>query len=126
MRVEREPISEDEKQESSQEVLALYLNFSNNIEFIRKNVSDRGLLELLAEEAAELSQAALKLIRIQEDDVYPVNSDKYDFNTCYKNIIEEITDVFICSTLLESEPDTKLACKKVKGMVDRIKQKRSK
>lgn len=105
--------------------LALVSKFSDDVQFIRENVSDRGLLELLAEEAAELSQSALKLIRIKEDDGYPVNSDKYDFNICCDNVIEEITDVYTCLTLLDVEPDIKLSYEKIKGMVDRIKQKRS-
>ena len=124
MRIEGGLISEDGKWGPLVN-LALVSKFSDDVQFIRENVSDRGLLELLAEEAAELSQSALKLIRIKEDDGYPVNSDKYDFNICHDNVIEEITDVYTCLTLLDVEPDIKLSYEKIKGMVDRIKQKRS-
>lgn len=124
MRIEGGLISEDGKWGALAN-LALVSKFSDDVQFIRENVSDRGLLELLAEEAAELSQSALKLIRIKEDDGYPVNSDKYDFNICRDNVIEEITDVYTCLTLLDVEPDIKLSYEKIKGMVDRIKQKRS-
>lgn len=100
---------------------ALMSKFSEDVQYIRKNVSERALLELIAEEASELSQAALKLIRINQDDTYPVNKDKYDFDTCYSNLVEEITDVYTCCTLLDIEPDTKLSSDKISGMVNRIK-----
>lgn len=54
------------------------------------------MLEQLAEEAAELAQAALKLARIDRDEnPTPVTSEQ-----AQKNLIEEYTDVIMCTSEL--------------------------
>lgn len=92
------------------------------IAYIKENVSERGLLESLAEEAAELSKAALKMIRVLDsvDDAYPVDPNEYNYDTCKKNLIEEVTDVGACCMLLDIHIDKDLANKKTLGMVERI------
>ena len=53
----------------------------------------------LAEECAELSQAALKLVRALDGDT-PVSEIE-----CRKNVIEEMADVNLCMMVLTTEPD---------------------
>lgn len=60
--------------------------------YIHENLSQRALLEQLAEEAAELSQAALKLIRAQEDSENPTPKSRL---ACLCNLDEEIMDVLV-------------------------------
>lgn len=88
---------------------------------ILKHTDYRGRLELLAEEASELSQAALKMVRVLEPDgIYPVNKDKYNTTICMNNMVEEVTDVFICLQLLDLYADDLLAKKKIKQMAERF------
>lgn len=72
-------------------------DFHKNIEIVKKNLDRRTLLEGFAEEATELAQAALKLIRAEElnNNVTPVSVDE-----ARDNLIEEIGDVHLYLTLL--------------------------
>lgn len=65
-------------------------NYFDNIVTVQKLLDRRTLLEGLAEEAAELSQAALKLIRAEKmnSNVTPVNVVEAE-----KQLLEEIADV---------------------------------
>lgn len=84
-----------------------------------------GSLELLAEESSELTQAALKFIRADRyynDGRYPINKEKYNREICTDNLIEEITDVYICLRLLGYEPDMYLAEQKVQTMIERCQK----
>lgn len=67
------------------------------IEYIRSQLDERTLLEQLAEESAEFTQATLKLIRAKElnNNYTPVTIDK-----AYKNFHEELTDIDICLFVL--------------------------
>lgn len=99
------------------------MSYSETYDYIRDSVSQRALLELLAEEAAELSQAAIKLIRITYDDSYPVNKDKYNRILCERNLVEEMTDVSMCAYLLGIPLiDYDIEDAKFKDMIKRIKQ----
>lgn len=62
----------------------------NYIKYIVKKLSERDLLEQLAEEASELSQAALKLIRAAKysDNVTPVKEEE-----AIENLVTEFNDV---------------------------------
>lgn len=64
----------------------------NYIEHIAKTLSERDLLEQLAEEASELSQAALKLIRAAKysDNVTPVKEQE-----AIENLVMEFNDVLL-------------------------------
>lgn len=88
---------------------------------VLKHMDYRGCLELLAEEASELSQAALKMVRaLEPHGTYPVNKDKYDTTICMNNMVEEATDVFICFQLLDLYAEDLLAEKKIKQMLERF------
>ena len=60
------------------------------VTYIRSKLDERTLLEQLAEETAELTQAVLKLIRAKElsDNVTPIGKD-----TAQANFDEEIIDI---------------------------------
>lgn len=59
------------------------------------------MLELLAEESAELTQAALKMARkIREENPTPKT-----YTECRANLIEEYSDVIQCARELELQPD---------------------
>ena len=102
-------------------------NFNDYKYAVLKHMDYRGCLELLAEEASELSQAALKMIRaLDSHGTYPVNKDKYNTDICLDNMIEEATDVFICLQLLNLYASDLLAEKKIKQMVERFEELKEK
>lgn len=63
------------------------------IKFVREKLTDRSIMEQLAEEASELSQASLKCIRAckMSENMTPV-----DMQTALNNVVEEMGDVFMC------------------------------
>lgn len=84
-------------------LIADYCDIKKRINLLRDYIDYRGSLELLAEESSELTQAAMKLIRVSEADgnlIYPVNKEKYDIEKCQTNLIDELTDVLTCVFLL--------------------------
>lgn len=62
------------------------------IEYIADELSERDLLEQLAEEASELSQAALKLIRAVKysENITPVKEEE-----AVENLVAEFNDVIV-------------------------------
>lgn len=70
----------------------------DKVEYIRDNVDQRTLLEQLAEESAELTQAALKLIRALglSNNPTPVTAEQ-----AYLNVTEEVGDVELLLSILE-------------------------
>ena len=71
-------------------------------EFVQENLSMRDGLEQLAEEAAELSQAALKAIRatgLSDNNPTPVDG----LDSCV-NVVEEFKDVLACFSLVSNYP----------------------
>ena len=62
------------------------------IEFVRENLPDEELLAGLAEEAAELSKAALKLRRVLDGR----NPTPVSLSMAHANLEEEIADVLLC------------------------------
>ena len=68
-----------------------------NIELIRSKLSQEELLCQLAEECAELSQAALKLRRVYGGK----NPTPVKRAEAYHSILEEIADVALCVEVLE-------------------------
>lgn len=91
---------------------------------ITHRVSYRARLELLAEEAAELSQAALKLIRVlnNHNESYPVDKDKYTVDICKENLINEMADVETCASILELNLPIGCISDRLSKMVDRLKE----
>ena len=73
-------------------------NYFENILIVQKLLDRRTLLEGLAEEAAELSQAALKLIRAEKmnSNVTPVDAVEAE-----NQLLEEIADVQCYLNVLE-------------------------
>lgn len=67
------------------------------IEYIRSQLDKRTLLEQLAEESAELTQASLKLIRSEKlsNNFTPVSIDE-----AFENLKEEVIDVLIAVHVL--------------------------
>lgn len=65
--------------------------------YIRANISQEALLEMLAEEATELAKAALKLARIHRcENPTPVSSDQ-----ATSELLEEWSDVLLCGDILQ-------------------------
>lgn len=64
-----------------------------------EELSEETILIQLAEEAAELSQAALKLVRAINGDT-PVTEAE-----ARKHVLEEIADCLVCGSLLIGEPE---------------------
>lgn len=82
-----------------------YINIQGKVRKLRKYIDSRGCLELLAEESSELTQAAMKLIRVSEscnDKVYPANKEKYTVKNCEVSLNNEIMDVITCVFLLQA------------------------
>lgn len=85
-----------------------YCNIKKRVNILCNRIDYRGRLELLAEESSELTQAAMKLIRVSEADgnlIYPVDKEKYDIEKCQINLIGELRDVLTCVFLLFKDPD---------------------
>ena len=58
-----------------------------------ENIGTTAMLEQMAEEAAELAQAALKLARIKRgENPTPVTEEE-----AWKHLVEEYTDVYQCA-----------------------------
>ena len=83
-------------------------NIKKRVHILRDHIDYRGCLELLAEESSELTQAAMKLIRVSEADknpIYPVDKEKYNIEKCQTNLNDELIDVLTCVFLLFDDPD---------------------
>lgn len=66
---------------------------------IKDRIGEAAVLEQLAEECAELAQAALKMARIERgDNPTPVTMQK-----AKENLVEEIADVNVCLNVLGVE-----------------------
>lgn len=74
--------------------MASYIDYRD---FIKHKLDMRTLLEQLAEEASELSQASLKLIRAKE---LSNNSTPIDEQEAIQNLLEEVGDIRMVLTLL--------------------------
>lgn len=60
---------------------------------------------MLAEESSEVTQAAMKPIRVSEasnDKVYPADKEKYGIKNCEAALNNEIMDVITCVFLLQA------------------------
>jgi NTP pyrophosphatase (non-canonical NTP hydrolase) len=81
------------------------------IEYIGK----AAMLEQLAEEAAELAQAALKLARIERGE----NPTPVTKREAKAHLIEEFTDVETCAKELSLSADPDIEAMKIKRFYDR-------
>ena len=73
----------------------------NNVETVCKYLTGPELLAQLAEEAAELAQAALKLRRALDGTNWTPRSVK----ECEQGLVEELADVNTCLTVLDFKMD---------------------
>ena len=72
-------------------------DFKSDFEVIR-TLGEPALLEQLAEECAELAQAALKLARLERGE----NPTPKTFIECLNALIEEMADVKLCISVIET------------------------
>lgn len=96
------------------------MNKNENMAII-KQLPRRDRLEALAEEANELSQSALKLIRAEKLSQNPTPKTEYEAKT---SLLEEFYDVLICALSLGiniPSEETLLNNYKVKRWANRIK-----
>jgi NTP pyrophosphatase (non-canonical NTP hydrolase) len=70
------------------------------VSYIRDQIPEEELLVQLAEEASELAQAALKFHRVLDGR----NPTPVRLSEAWANLQEEISDVFLCLTVLEINP----------------------
>ena len=98
------------------------MNQSDRIAFIAEHIKAAAALEQLAEEAAELTHAALKYARIvRGENPTPVNlTDAHDALT------EEMGDVILCARVLMAQgvafDNNAIAERKARRWVDRIRE----
>lgn len=80
-------------------------NYGAEIQYLIDNVPAREMLELLAEEAAELSQAAIKMIRcIYTQQTNPTPTTEAE---AMNNLIEELSDINLLWYMLGLEKPVK-------------------
>lgn len=91
---------------------------NDSVEYIRWKLPDVELLAQLAEEAAELSQAALKLRRV----IDKTNPTPVGRAEAWANIREEISDVAVCLALLELDSDPATMTAKIRRWAKRLKE----
>ena len=94
------------------------ISIEKNSEIIRKKVPINEIYMELAEEASELSQAALKMCRINS----PTNPTPKTLETAQEELIEEYTDVLNIAHLLDIQFDFKSAARKLERWVSRIEE----
>ena len=84
-----------------------------------EKIGTPAMLEQMAEEAAELAQAALKLARVlRGENPTPVTEEK-----AWKHLVEEYTDVFQCASELLIPVDWQQINEKVERFLDRWEEK---
>ena len=101
----------------------------DNIDYIANNISELAVLIALAEEASELSKAAMKLARAKGllDNPTPVSVEQAE-----ADLIEEYNDLLICVGVLKKMPslticvDVDLRKRKCRRWAERIKSYKTK
>lgn len=90
-------------------------NLEEHYKRVRELIPTPALYEQLAEECTELGKAALKMARIIRGENYTPITLPEAFN----NVLEEYTDVYICTQTLGIEPDPEILSQKVYRWIDR-------
>ena len=101
----------------------------DNIDYISNNISELAVLMALAEEATELSKAAMKLARAKGllDNPTPISVAQAE-----NDLIEEYNDLLICVGVLNKMPslticvDVDLRKRKCRRWAERIKSYKTK
>ena len=98
--------------------------YLKNLNYVKTHTELRDFLEILAEEAAELAQAALKVIRAEELSNIPTPTSAEE---AHKKLIEEVADVQNCLNALglssESRVLGKIMANKMERWVERLENK---
>lgn len=76
-------------------------------------------IEQLAEEAAELAQAALKMARVMQDE----NPTPMPYMEALRRLREEYTDVFVAAITAELLVDSELGKAKMERWTGRVKER---
>ena len=82
------------------------MNINKKVKYIKYAVSRRSQLEMLAEECSELAQACLKCVRLENEDVYPLNEHKYTAGQVQQNLYDEMMDVVTSIIILLEDKET--------------------
>lgn len=94
-----------------------------NLEYIRERLTCRAQLEQLAEEACELGQAALKMIRV----LHGESPTPTTYNEATAKLVEETADVLLALEVLRIYPDTEsvnvVRSEKMDRWAERLKAK---
>ena len=90
-----------------------------NINYIVNHTNMLDVLVALAEEAAELSQAALKLARAEKLVKHPTPVSGME---ALDNLTEEYTDVVLCAKTLNLHVNGSLLCKKAERWAQRLEE----
>lgn len=77
------------------------MSFEKCAAFVLRNVSERAILCQLAEECAELCQAALKMVRIIDGE----NPTVLTASEAHEKFVEEIADVTLCISVTDCLTD---------------------
>lgn len=89
--------------------------YDYHIDFVKSHVNEVDRLTILAEEAAELAQAALKLVRYYNGQTASVDAP----NKLVEALEEEVADVKVCLDTLDYEPDHGICRRKAERWRDR-------
>lgn len=87
-----------------------------SIKYIRNKMTRAELYGQLAEECAELAQAALKLQRL----LMPLNKPRTDAQSCYAQLEEEVEDVLLCLQVLGCSSNQAIAVYKANRWASNI------
>ena len=86
---------------------------------IYAKLADQDLYLQLAEEAAELSQAAAKYVRALRN----TNPTPKSIDDIHDNVIEELSDVYTVCQVLAIAPNKALSSDKISRWLDRLREK---
>ena len=91
----------------------------SNMVYIQTHLSEPARIEQLAEEAAELAQAALKMARVMRDE----NPTPVPYMEALRRLREEYTDVFVAAIAAELLVDSELGKAKMERWAGRVKER---
>lgn len=83
---------------------------------IRRTIGREAALEQLAEEAAELAQAALKVSRILRG----VNPTPMHLDDAERALVEELSDVILCAQVAGLIPEQDIMITKLRRWAERL------
>lgn len=99
------------------DTLLFSMSIYSKINEIKRLIAEPALLEQMSEECAELAQALLKKARKIRGENYTPRT----FASIDNDIVEEFTDVILCSMVLSLEVDTNILNRKLDRWICRNK-----